>query len=71
MSRNHEEKILTLTEEEIDEQLSMLEAKIKELKESKLELETDLDKGVTTLETIVKMEVFNDYINTKKKTQKQ
>ena len=70
MSRNHEEKILTLSEEEIDEQLSMLETKIKELKESKLELETDLDKGVTTLETIVKMEVFNDYINTKRKTQK-
>lgn len=62
-----DEQLKQLTESEIDEQLKLVEAKIKELKETKQELENDLDKGVNTLETIVKMEVFNDYIITKRK----
>lgn len=62
-----DEQLEQLTESEIDEQLQLIETKIKELKETKQELENDLDKGVNTLETIVKMEVFNDYIITKRK----
>lgn len=62
-----DEELEQLTESEIDEQLQLIETKIKELKETKQELENDLDKGVNTLETIVKMEVFNDYIITKRK----
>lgn len=61
------EQLEKLTELEIDEQLKLIDTKVKELKETKQELENDLDKGVNTLETIVKMEVFNDYISTKKK----
>lgn len=63
----NDEQLEQLTESEIDEQLQLIETKIKELKETKQELENDLDKGVNTLETIVKMEVFNDYIITKRK----
>lgn len=62
-----DKQLKQLTESEIDEQLKLIETKIKELKETKQELENDLDKGVNTLETIVKMEVFNDYIITKRK----
>lgn len=63
----NDDHLENLTESEIDEQLKLVETKIKELKETKQELENDLDKGVNTLETIVKMEVFNDYIISKKK----
>jgi hypothetical protein len=67
MPSMNDEQLKQLTESEIDEQLQLIETKIKELKETKQELENDLDKGVNTLETIVKMEVFNDYIITKRK----
>lgn len=70
MSTGTDKMIHDLNEAELDQQLKILEGKISELKETKLELENELDKGVSTLETIVKMEVFNDYIGSKKKPAK-
>lgn len=70
MSTGTDKMIHDLNEAELDQQLKILEGKISELKETKLELENELDKGVSTLETIVKMEVFNDYIGSKKKPSK-
>lgn len=70
MSTGTDKMIHDLNEAELDQQLKILEGKISELKETKLELENELDKGVSTLETIVKMEVFNDYIGSKKRPSK-
>jgi len=70
MSTGTDKMIHDLNEAELDQQLKILEGNISELKETKLELENELDKGVSTLETIVKMEVFNDYIGSKKKPSK-
>lgn len=70
MSTGPDKMIHDLNEAELDQQLKILEGNISELKETKLELENELDKGVSTLETIVKMEVFNDYIGSKKKPSK-
>ncbi len=54
MSTGTDKMIHDLNEAELDQQLKILEGNIKELKETKLELENELDKGVSTLETIVK-----------------
>jgi len=70
MSTGTDKMIHDLNEAELDQQLKILEGNISELKETKLELENELDKGVSTLETIVKMEVFNDYIGSKKRPSK-
>jgi hypothetical protein len=70
MSTGPDKMIHHLNEAELDQQLKILEGNISELRETKLELENELDKGVSTLETIVKMEVFNDYIGSKKKPSK-
>ena len=70
MSTGPDKMIHDLNEAELDQQLKILEGNISELKETKLELENELDKGVSTLETIVKMEVFNDYIGSKKRPSK-
>lgn len=53
MSTGTDKMIHDLNEAELDQQLKILEGNISELKETKLELENELDKGVRDRKSVV------------------